>query len=248
MEHEEVTPAIEEPAPQEPTRKIALLGSAVSSVSMAPFHDPSWEIWACSPANKLIPRWDVWFELHNLEVKEREGLSEYLEWLRNQPKPIFMQKAFPTWPTSREYPLKEMIAKFGPFWWTSQLSFMLALALMQEPKPQAIGLYGVDMAANSEYNQQRLACQYFISKILDAGIALSVPPESDILEPAPLYGYCESSRQWRKYYARKIELQNRINELKNTVAQKDAEAKHLIGAMDDMEYQMAHWANRRDFY
>jgi hypothetical protein len=30
-------------------RKIAVMGSAPSSVALAPFGDPSWEIWGCSP-------------------------------------------------------------------------------------------------------------------------------------------------------------------------------------------------------
>ncbi len=56
-----------------------------------------------------------------------------------------MQAALPEFPNSVEYPLKEMVAKYGPFWWTSQLAYMIALAI--EQKPAAIGLYGVDMAA-----------------------------------------------------------------------------------------------------
>lgn len=232
-------------SPHPPKRKIAILGSAVSSVGFAPLHDPSWEIWACSPANKGIPRCDVWFELHNLEVKRREGLAEWLEYLKQQPC-VYMQKAYPDFPGSVEYPLKQMLEKWGPFWWTSQISYMIALAM--EQKPEAIGLYGVDMAANSEYNQQRLACQFFIREILQTDIKLVVPPESDILEPAPLYGYCESSRQWRKLNARMLELQGRISNLTGEAEAKMAEAKHLIGAKDDLEYNMVHWANRHDFY
>lgn len=234
------------PPPPQPTRKIALLGSAVSSVGLAPFNDPEWEIWACSPANKGIPRADLWFELHNIEVKKREGLSEYLEWLKTRPFKIFMQAAPPEFPNSLEFPLKEMVGKYGPFWWTSQLSYMLAMAI--EQKPKAIALYGVDMAANSEYNQQRLACQYFIQMALKQDIGLVVPPESDILEPAPLYGYCESSRQWRKYYARQNELKSRVANLDAELHAKQQERTHLVGALDDMEYHLAHWANRRDFY
>jgi len=242
VENVETEAPKEEPAP---ARKIAVLGSAVSSVGLAPFSDPNWEIWACSPANKGLPRVDMWFELHNLDVKKQEGLTEWLAWLQNKPN-VFLQSALPDWPGSRTFPLKECIERWGPFWWTSQISFMLALAIMQKPK--AIGLYGVDMAANSEYNQQRLACQFFIREALNEGISLVVPPESDILEPAPLYGYCESSRQWRKYNARKLELTHRINNLRAEREQKEREERHLVGAMDDMEYQLAHWANRRDFY
>ncbi len=226
-------------------RKIAVLGSAASSVGLAPIFDPTWEVWACSPANKGIARCDVWFELHNPEVKVREGLTEWLDYLRKQPV-VYMQTTLPDFPGSREYPLAAMIEKWGPFWWTSQIAYMLALAI--EQKPEAIGLYGVDMAANTEYNQQRLACQYFVQHIVNSEIKLIVPPESDLLEPAPLYGYCESSRHWRKLYARKLELQHRINNLRAEADAKTKEATHLIGALDDHEYHVAHWTNRRDFY
>ncbi len=234
-----------EPEPANKERKIAVLGSAVSSVRLAPFDDPTWEIWACSPANKSLPRCDVWFELHNPEVKVREGLTEWLDWLKQQPI-VYLQKAYSDYKGGRELPLQALLQNWGPFWWTSQLAYMLAMAI--EQKPKVIGIYGVDMAANSEYNQQRLGCQYFIQHIVrNTDIELVVPPESDILEAAPLYGYCESSRQWRKYAARKNELAARIANLSHETDQKLAEKAHLVGAMDDMEYQLAHWANRPDF-
>ncbi len=246
MEHEEVKTPIEPEGEPKPTRKIAILGSAISSVGLAPFDDPSWEIWACSPANMSIPRKDLWFELHSIEIKKREGLQGYLEWMAKAPFKCYMQAVHPEFPNSVEYPLKAIITKYGPFWWTSQIAYMLALAI--EQKPETIGIYGVDMAANSEYNQQRLACQFLIREILNAGINLVVPPESDLLEPAPLYGYSENSRQWRKYYARQAELKERIARLNHEIEIKSHEKNHLVGAMDDMEYQVAHWANRRDFY
>ena len=226
-------------------RKIAICGSAASSVALAPYNDPSWEIWSCSPANKGQPRVDVWFELHNPDVKIREGLTEWMEWLKEQPI-VYMQRAYPGYKGARVYPLQPMLEKWGPYIWTSQLSFMLALAI--EQKPKMIGVFGVDMAANSEYNQQRLALQVLLQYVLKSEeIELIVPPESDILEPAPFYGYCESSRQWRKFYVRKQELTSRINGLKAESIKKEEEAKHLLGALDDMEYHLAHWATRMDF-
>ncbi len=244
MEHVEEKSSPE--GESKPGRKIAVLGSAVSSVGLAPYDQPDWEIWACSPANMTIPRVSIWFELHSVEVKKREGLGGYFEWIKQQPFKCYMQSASPEFPNSIEFPLKPLIEKYGPFWWTSQIAFMLALAI--EQKPEALGVYGIDMAADSEYNQQRLACQFFIREALNAGIALVVPPESDILEPAPMYGYMENSRQWRKYYARKLELGQRISKLDSEIEQKKHERIHLGGALDDMNYHHAHWANRRDFY
>ncbi len=57
----EATPEPEKTEAPEVGRKIALLGSAISSVGLAPFYDKSWEIWGCSPANKNLPRVDRWF-------------------------------------------------------------------------------------------------------------------------------------------------------------------------------------------
>lgn len=234
------------PEPEETGRKIAILGSAMSSVGLAPFGDKAWEIWGCSPANKNLPRVDVWFELHNVELKKREGLTEWMEWLGKQPL-VFMQKGpSPEFPTARAYPLREMVNKYGAYLWTSQIAFMLAAAI--EQKPEAIGIYGVDMAANSEYNQQRLACQMFIQIARQNGIDLIVPPESDLLEPPPIYGYCESSRNYRKLIARSQELHGRINNVRSERLRLEGEEKHLVGALDDLEYNMAHWGNRTDFY
>ena len=69
--------------------KVALMGSAPSSVQLGPFRDKSykefiggkpnlypqapfldqtWQIWGCSPgAFGIVPRSDRWFELHRWE-------------------------------------------------------------------------------------------------------------------------------------------------------------------------------------
>ena len=238
----EATPS--DPAPDKPKRKIAVLGSAISSVQLAPFDDKDWEIWGCSPANRQLPRVDAWFELHNLEIKRREGLVEWIEWLAKQPT-VFVQQPTPDIPNGKTFPLPQLMKKYGRYLWTSQIALMLALAI--EQKPDVIGIYGVDMAANSEYNQQRLACQILVEMAKQMGITIAIPPESDLLEPPPIYGYCESSRRWRKMYARKLELQNRINDLANKAASAQSEKAHLVGALDDLEYMTAHWANTTDF-
>ena len=234
------------PEPTKKKRKIAIIGSAVSSVSLAPFGDPEWEIWGCSPSNQNAPRVDVWFELHNVELKKREGLGPWMEWLGKQPICFMQTGPSPEFPNARAYPIGEMVQKYGPYWWTSQIAYMVAAAI--EQGPDTIAIYGVDMAANSEYNQQRLACQFFIMIAKQQGITVYVPPESDLLEPAPLYGFCESSRHYRKLIARSQELHGRINDCRSKKQKWDAEEKHLVGALDDLEYQMAHWGNRTDFY
>ena len=76
--------------------KIALLGSAPSSRMLAPFKDPNWEIWSCSPANKDLPS-TYFFEIHALDTTLREDQyqkSGFIDFCKRHPK-IYMQEARP---------------------------------------------------------------------------------------------------------------------------------------------------------
>ena len=104
-------PATQEKPPEEAKkRKIAVLGSATSSVALAPFKNQDWEIWGCSPGNRQAPRVDVWFEFHNVEKMEREGLTEWLEWLAKQPLVFMQQGPTPRFPLAKKYPIEGMVA------------------------------------------------------------------------------------------------------------------------------------------
>jgi len=88
-----VQPVIQ-PQSQIKPLKIALIGTAPSSRGLAPYKDPDWKIWACSPGNMdQLPRVDAWFEVHsNLLWPECISYGQpYVEWLKKQTFPIYMQ-------------------------------------------------------------------------------------------------------------------------------------------------------------
>lgn len=163
--------------------KIAILGSSPSQNS-APFDDPTWEIWTCSPDTVGVPRVDFHFEIHSLESIERLG-EDHVEYLRALP--VYMQEAFPQFPHSIKYPKDEMLAEFGPHFFTSSIAYMLALAISR--KPERIGLWGVDMLAEDEYDHQRPGCFRFIEIARERGIDVFIPEGSGLLIPTKLYGY-----------------------------------------------------------
>jgi hypothetical protein len=97
--------------------KIALIGTAPSSRMLAPFGDPTWKIWACSPGNQgdLLPRIDAWFEIHGnmLWPENKHYGAPYLEWLKKQTFPVYMQSR--EWvPQAIPLPIDELVAEFGP--------------------------------------------------------------------------------------------------------------------------------------
>lgn len=217
--------------------KIACLGAAPSSRKLAPFGDPEWSIWACSPPNYDLPRVDAWFELHSLARKMSKDNAPYFDVLSKHDR-VYMNGADPLigqFPNAIAYPLEDMLKEFGPWFFTSSLAYMLALAIMQ--KPQMIGLWGVDMSATEEYRSQRAGCHFFIREAAKRGIGVTAPPESDILNPYPLYAYQEQSPLWWKRRARKKEIQQRIAECDHAIQQKQNELWVLRGAVDNMQYE-----------
>src|SRR5262245_15109338 len=145
-----------EPAPL----KVALIGTAPSSRLLAPFSDPSWKIWACSPGNmNTIPRWDAWFEVHgNLLWPECKAYGEpYLAWLKQLKTPLYMQDQSLV-PNALTFPKGELLKEFGPYFFTSSFTWMMAFAIMQGAKE--VALYGIDMASHDEYIIQRPGAYY----------------------------------------------------------------------------------------
>lgn len=65
--------------------KIAVLGSHPETKMKAPFDDPEWKIWACSPHNfekERLPRVDEWFESH-IPAGDKERICSLEQYVRS---------------------------------------------------------------------------------------------------------------------------------------------------------------------
>jgi hypothetical protein len=232
--------------------KIALIGSAPSSVALAPYDDPEWKIWACSPgATSSLKRVDAFFEIHRYQPHDTATwYPEYVGWMRAQTCPVYMIEAHPDFPASVAFPVDAMIERFGRNFWTSSLAWMMALAIVEvEGKAGAeIALYGVDMAATDEYGHQKPGCLYFIEIARSLGITVTIPPESDLDRPLPLYGIGEANPMRIKLTMRKAELDAKIAETSARAekANREFEAAHremlyFRGASEDVQYMLNTW-------
>lgn len=231
-QEQKVNEATKETAPL----KIALIGTAPSSRMLAPYSDPSWTIWACSPGNMgILPRVDSWFEIHgNLMWPENKHYGEpYLKWLNEQTFPVYMQSQEFV-PRAIPLPKKELVKEFGPYFFTSSFAWMMALAMYQGAKE--VSLFGIDMASRDEYILQRPGAYYFFEEGKKRGVKMAAPYESDIMQPPGLYGFSEVTQYGRKLLSRKSELDQRVRDLK---AQRDNAAQqvtYLEGALEDLDY------------
>ena len=215
---------------------------------LAPFDDPSWEIWACSASNTAeLPRSEAWFELHDTNRRiTNPKLTRYYQWLQGHPN-VYMQKEHKAFKGSVVFPRDEVLRAFG--WpendvnfFTSSIAWMFGKAIVDIEKKKdpenVIGMWGIDMAASDEYDYQRAGCHYFIGEARRRGIKVYAPPESDILTPYPMYGYQENSPMWRKFNARGEELDARIAALQQRERASHEEMLVLRGAREGVDYAL----------
>lgn len=133
--------------------KIAVMGSAPSSIEQAPFKDKSfaqfqqgkpapqyppsaaindeWDIWGCSPGLfGAAERATRWFELHRWEPGKQWFSPEYVQWLKDFKGPVYVGGDIPEITNAVRYPVKMIEDEFSAFFLTSSLALMHALAIL----------------------------------------------------------------------------------------------------------------------
>lgn len=169
---------------------IAILGSHPATVAMAPFDDPGWLIYSCSPHNfekRTLPRFNEWFEVH-IPLADRTRAYPYLRFLETVPLVWMRDKAaMHLFPGAKPYPEEEMKTKFSPFHFTSSIAFMLAKAIddCERMGIKQIGLFGIMQASANEFTYQRPGIQYLIWEATQRGIKVVAPDVSKLFEPPP---------------------------------------------------------------
>lgn len=189
----------QEPQEGKTVKKVAIVGFA-ESWKVAPWDDLSIEAWCLNEFWKYAPRWNRWFEIHDgetLGVTKRdltEGEQKrHLEWLAKDHgpnKPIYMQPQFcdGRFPNATVLPIEALCRRFvAGRYYTSSIAMMIALAIMEDY--DWIGLYGIDLASDIEYQQQRACAEYYIGIAEGLGKTVVFAPTSAICKAGHLYGY-----------------------------------------------------------
>lgn len=240
--------------------KVCLVGSAPASVRLAPYSDPSWRIIGCSPGvYGVATRVDEWFETHLWEPGQPWFSPEYVQWLGDLPKRgVILWVGGPCVEGAHVYPFEAMLAKHDPKRWfcTSSLFWMMARAIeiieteataqqrAISPNLDKIALYGVDMAADSEYEMQRAGIHYMAYRAAAMGIEVGVPPESDLFTPRFRYGADEWTHSFRKIRARRQELEQRLAQAEAQMQAARDGVHFLKGAVEDLQYCGDTWADK----
>ena len=204
-------------------KKVAILGYTPTR-AYAPYKDDRFEIWGLNDlyrfkAEKDIQRWTRWFNFHQ-DIPSPTGRTSYHDCLLEYAKwdcPVYLIEKSLIVPNSIKYPLEEISNLYGNYF-TNSISYMIALAIYEGF--EEIGVYGVDMATDSEYGQQRPSCEYWLGVAVGKGIKTYVHPVADLLKTRALYGY--DAHKELDYSAK---LKGMIDKMNKDKANAQAQAK-----------------------
>ncbi len=216
---------------------LAIVGSHPDTRELAPYDDPTFEIWLFNEAPQkpeVYKRWDASLQIHRPEVYtslENWVNKNHWAWLQQDHgsglhgrKRIFMSEIDPRVPNSVKYPLEEVLAMVPYHYLRSSPAMALALAIYLGY--QEIQLYGSDLTSGSEYAYQSTNYAFWIGFAHGRGINLDLRCwQSEFNQP--IYGYegeaqidkgffegrfIENETAWKKNEKTLAQIKNKLDE------------------------------------
>lgn len=210
-----------------------------------PWSEPDAAYWGMNDLHAVkdaaTKPWTRWYQLHDIDKHHPDGADTHIAWMNGSKIPVFM------WGNPIDervnnavaYPKNEIVAYFGGYF-TNSVSWMIAQAILEGYKK--IGVYGVDMAQDSEYGHQRPSCEYFIGWARGLGIDIDIAPSSDLLKSPFLYGAESGGPMRAKFGERLEELSKRKNTIDGQLQQLTLQSANLAGALEDTRYYLRAWS------
>jgi hypothetical protein len=195
-------------------KRCAIIGTAPSWVRM-PWDDPSLEAWTindgyCSRDQfgngprrinrhyDLHPLDKMWFRKKEQKVVNAADVPPghyvrpegHIEWLKETARtvPVFLQDFPPSdWPVNAQrFPIEAIEARFGNYW-ASGPSYMVAHAIVEGYRE--IHIYGIHLATQAEYVEQRPNFEHLLGIAKGLGITVVMAEESPVMKHGWKYGY-----------------------------------------------------------
>lgn len=213
-------------------KKVAIVGFASSSRDLAPWADPSYELWGMNQAYEHFQRRpDRWFEIHTPDAQADVAVPTYHADLQKMPCPVYMIDVTPEVPQSVRYPRERVTV--GRAYFTSTAAFMVALAIHEGF--EEIALFGIDCTIGGEYAYQKPCLEWWLGQAEGRGIRVVIPKTSALLKSAYVYGY-EPVKKWPRVLKASEEfLQARITAYKQQSNDLLKDLHRVEGAIEELQ-------------
>lgn len=194
-------------------KKIAIVGTG-SQWPLAPFKDDAWEIWGVIGVATTAPRLDRLYELHAPALVRKIAAADYGDgsfWkvARDLGPNFITHSPYEECPDCTPFDFQDKIARYGKYWGSS-IDWLMADAI--DRAPEEIGLFGINMAADSEYVHQKPSLSFYLGMAKAKGIKITMPSSSELLTAPYMYGLEEMPRVFEMLMQRKAEYSHQIGE------------------------------------
>jgi len=252
-----------------PRKAFACVGFASSTRNMAPYNDPLWAIAGMNQLARreedgritgLIPRADLWFEIHREWNTALVPGTDHRGWLTECGLPVLMTDRVPGLPTSVRFPIDPLIAHVTDYF-TSTVAYMVSfftwhidrlvearlkglptnglaspfdvLELVKSIYAEySIGIFGIDLIVGEEYTWQKPCAEFWIGRALAKGITVIIPPQSALCKQRYRYGYQMEPQDLVK----DSDIEKRLAYLEAEHQKHSQAAVQLSGAITEMQY------------
>jgi len=163
--------------------RVAIVGTAPSSFKDAPF-DSDWEIWGLAKYRDAYLKIDKMFEIHASGTTQGpdEGYftEDYLEFLSNH----YVVGWNPKFPYAEVNELRRLNSKEWHL--QSSIAYMIAYAILKGATE--IGVWGVDLVDDEEYQGQKAFVEGWLCFAEGRGIKIYTPDASALFKSPYKYG------------------------------------------------------------
>jgi len=228
-------------------RRVAVIGTSLTTRHLAPWDDDSVEIWTLGKNYKHSEyRCDRHYELHELAAGFNRWSPQYVDWMKNNSERLWIQRPHPKLPKAKIFPIDDIIGTWRRYI-TCQIASMIGHALLEHihgEEIEQLGIYGCDLAQDSpileknEYAWQRPSVEYWIGLCEGHGIEVIIPPGSDICKSSRIYGYEDESfaNLDTCIQQREEELSQRMHQLEMQIQQASHQKAVLAGAAENLRW------------
>jgi hypothetical protein len=147
---------------------------------------------------------DLVFHMDDMRIQERRAaanpagnIAGLVEWLQGYQGRVMTARGHPDYPHLEEFPLEDVLNKFGGGYFNGTGAAALAYAIYLEPKE--ISLWGFDFTyPNAHKSERGRACvEYWLGRAQERGIGIRLPPSTSLMDSyedsmsdeAKIYGY-----------------------------------------------------------
>ncbi len=142
---------------------------------------PNVELWGCNNIYKAREV-DRIFIMHDIYMTQFNRTSKIIEEANQKGFPVYTLGKYKELENNIQYPMQEVIKYFGIAYFLNNISYMLALAIMQKPKN--LFLFGVDMdfGTSTEYMQNEKSClEYWLGQATGRKIPWKLSPNCTLM-------------------------------------------------------------------